>query len=108
MMFRSDNMDTINRERMLRAIRDFKVVNKELISTYQEGYIGKNVYQVTLADGSMGRAAVPSGASTGTHEAIELRDRDPRRYLGKGVLNAVQNVNEIISPALKGFLLALQ
>ncbi len=48
-------MDTINRERMLKAIRDFKMVNKELISTYQEGYIGKNVYQVTLADGSTRR-----------------------------------------------------
>ncbi len=48
-------MDTINREKMLKAIRDFKMVNKELISTYQEGYIGKNVYQVTLADGSTRR-----------------------------------------------------
>ena len=48
-------MDSINRERMLKAIRDFKVVDKELISTYQEGYIGKNVYKVTLADGSSRR-----------------------------------------------------
>lgn len=46
------------------------------------------------------RAAVPSGASTGIHEALELRDKDPSRYLGKGVLKAVQNVNEIIGPAL--------
>jgi enolase len=58
--------------------------------------------QVMLESGVIGVASVPSGASTGTHEAIELRDRDPRRYFGKGVLNAVQNVNEIISPALKG------
>ena len=48
-------MNTINRERMLKAIKDFKVVDKELISTYQEGYIGKNVYQVTLVDGSTRR-----------------------------------------------------
>ena len=58
--------------------------------------------QVMLESGVTGVASVPSGASTGSHEAIELRDRDPRRYHGKGVLNAVQNVNEIISPALKG------
>ncbi len=56
-----------------------------------------------LADGNIrGRAAVPSGASTGAHEAIELRDGDKLRYLGKGVLRAVENVNNIISPALVG------
>lgn len=59
--------------------------------------------QVMLESGVIGVASVPSGASTGTNEALELRDRDPQRYFGKGVLNAVQNVNEIISPALKGF-----
>ena len=48
-------MDSINKERMLKAIRDFKVVDKELISTYQEGYIGKNIYKVTLSDGSTRR-----------------------------------------------------
>ncbi len=48
-------MDTINREKMLKALKDFRVVNKELISSYQEGYIGKNVYKVTLADGSTRR-----------------------------------------------------
>ena len=48
---------------------------------------------VTLSCGTMGRAAVPSGASTGEHEAVELRDDDARRYLGKGVLKAVKNVN---------------
>lgn len=57
---------------------------------------------VTLADGSFGRAAVPSGASTGEHEACELRDEDESRYLGKGVLTAVANVNEKIAPALVG------
>src|SRR5688572_25001119 len=57
---------------------------------------------VILVSGARGRAAVPSGASTGEHEAVELRDGDPKRYLGKGVLHAVRNVNEVIAPALKG------
>ncbi|HAH86994.1 MAG TPA: phosphopyruvate hydratase, partial [Armatimonadetes bacterium] len=56
--------------------------------------------EVYLADGSMGRAAVPSGASTGVHEAIELRDGDNSRYLGKGTLKAVDNVNEEIAPEI--------
>lgn len=51
----------------------------------------------------MAKAIVPSGASTGTHEAKELRDNDPKRYHGKGVLSAVRNVNDVLSPALKGF-----
>ena len=55
-----------------------------------------------LEDGSMGRAAVPSGASTGEHEAIELRDGDKKKYLGKGVLKAVDNVNSKIAPELIG------
>ena len=59
--------------------------------------------EVTLEDGSFGRAAVPSGASTGTKEAVELRDGDKTRYLGKGVRNAVANVNTTIATALKGF-----
>ncbi|MBS0516210.1 MAG: phosphopyruvate hydratase [Proteobacteria bacterium] len=59
--------------------------------------------EVTLADGSFGRAAVPSGASTGSREAVELRDGDKARYLGKGVKNAVANVNTTIAAALKGF-----
>ncbi len=58
---------------------------------------------VTLENGVLGRAAVPSGASTGEHEALELRDGDKGRYLGKGVQKAVDNVNKIIAPALKGF-----
>ena len=57
---------------------------------------------VILSNGTMGRAAVPSGASTGEHEAVELRDGDPQRYGGKGVLKAVHNVNELIVRALKG------
>lgn len=59
--------------------------------------------EVTLECGVMGRAAVPSGASTGEHEALELRDGDKGRYLGKGVLKAVANVNDIIAPELIGY-----
>lgn len=58
--------------------------------------------EVILEDGTMGRAAVPSGASTGVHEAVELRDGDKGRFLGKGVSKAVENVKEIIAPALVG------
>ena len=58
--------------------------------------------EVTTESGSFGRALVPSGASTGIYEAVELRDGDKSRYLGKGVLNAVKNVNEVIAPALVG------
>src|SRR2546422_6813984 len=57
---------------------------------------------VTLSSGAAGRAAVPSGASTGEHEAVELRDGDKKRFLGKGVLEAVKNVNEMIGPRLEG------
>ncbi len=57
---------------------------------------------ITLGDGSVGRAAVPSGASTGEHEAVELRDGDAQRYLGKGVLRAVENVNLAIAKSLSG------
>lgn len=59
--------------------------------------------EVTLENGVMGRASVPSGASTGENEALELRDGDKGRFSGKGVLKAVENVNNIIAPALKGF-----
>ena len=58
--------------------------------------------EVTLENGVMGRASVPSGASTGENEALELRDGDKGRYLGKGVLKAVENVNNVIAPALVG------
>ncbi|MGP1447015.1 MAG: phosphopyruvate hydratase [Candidatus Limimorpha sp.] len=58
---------------------------------------------VTLECGVIGRAAVPSGASTGENEALELRDKDPKRYGGKGTLKAVENVNKIIAPALIGW-----
>src|SRR5262245_20302086 len=58
--------------------------------------------EVMLSSGTTGRAAVPSGASTGEHEAVELRDGDQQRYAGKGVSTAVKNVNEVIGPRLEG------
>lgn len=57
---------------------------------------------VITSDGQLFRAAVPSGASTGVYEALEMRDKDPSRFLGKGCLKAVANVNDILAPALKG------
>src|SRR5438132_14434649 len=63
---------------------------------------------VILTDGTLGRAAVPSGASTGEHEAVELRDGDARRYVGKGVVEAVRNVNEVLGPRLEGMAAADQ
>jgi enolase len=59
--------------------------------------------EVILSDGATGRAAVPSGASTGAHEAVELRDSDSNRYAGKGTVTAVRNVNEVIAPRLLGY-----
>jgi enolase len=59
--------------------------------------------EVELEDGTRGRAAVPSGASTGENEAVELRDGDPARYLGKGVLRAVENVNNVLAEEVVGF-----
>jgi len=77
-----------------------------------EGILGREILdsrgnptvevEVFLEDGSEGRAAVPSGASTGVHEALELRDGDESRYLGKGVLDAVENVDTIIADELEG------
>ena len=59
--------------------------------------------EVETESGAFGRALVPSGASTGEHEAVELRDGDKSRYLGKGVLQAVKNVNDLIAPELVGY-----
>lgn len=72
---------------------------REIIDSRGNPTVEVDVY---LEDGIMGRAAVPSGASTGEHEAIELRDGDKARYLGKGVLKAVSNVNKIIAPKIIG------
>src|SRR3990172_9088486 len=77
------------------AIED--VHAREILDSRGQPTIEVEVY---LDDGSEGRAAVPSGASTGTHEAVELRDKDKTRYGGKGVLKAVNNVEEIIAPEL--------
>lgn len=76
-----------------------EIVARQILDSRGNPTIEVDVY---LADGSFGRAAVPSGASTGEHEAIELRDGDKERYLGKGVLKAVENVNEKIAPKLCG------
>ncbi|HUT74947.1 MAG TPA: phosphopyruvate hydratase [Armatimonadota bacterium] len=81
------------------------ILAREILDSRGNPTIEVDVY---LTDGSLGRAAVPSGASTGTHEAVELRDGDQRRYGGKGVLRAVDNVNDIIAPELEGMLAAEQ
>src|SRR3982750_3309657 len=76
-----------------------KVVGREILDSRGNPTVEADVY---LADGSMGRAAVPSGASTGEHEAVELRDGDKKRYLGKGTTTAVKNIHEEIAPAIAG------
>jgi enolase len=76
-----------------------KIIAREILDSRGNPTVEADVY---LADGSRGRAAVPSGASTGEHEAVELRDGDKSRYLGKGTLNAVRNIEEHIAPALLG------
>ncbi len=76
------------------------VLAREILDSRGNPTIEVEVY---LQDGTMGRAAVPSGASTGIHEAVELRDGDKERYNGKGVLNAVDNVNSIIAPEIVGY-----
>jgi enolase len=76
-----------------------KVVGREILDSRGNPTVEADVY---LADGSMGRAAVPSGASTGEHEAVELRDGDKARYLGKGTTRAVSNVNGEIAAAIHG------
>src|ERR1035441_985194 len=76
-----------------------KVTGREILDSRGNPTVEADVY---LADGSMGRAAVPSGASTGEHEAVELRDGDKARYLGKGTLQAVSHINGEIATALHG------
>ena len=76
-----------------------KVVGREILDSRGNPTVEADVF---LADGSMGRAAVPSGASTGVHEAAELRDGDKGRYLGKGTQKAAANVNNIIGPSVLG------
>ena len=76
-----------------------KVVGREILDSRGNPTVEADVH---LADGTIGRAAVPSGASTGEHEAVELRDNDKSRYLGKGTKKAAENVSKSISPALAG------
>src|SRR6201989_1488379 len=76
-----------------------KVVGREILDSRGNPTVEADV---VLADGTVGRAAVPSGASTGEHEAVELRDGDKSHYLGKGVLEAVENVESILAPELTG------
>jgi enolase len=74
-----------------------KVTGREILDSRGNPTVEADVH---LADGTMGRAAVPSGASTGEHEAVELRDNDKSRYLGKGTLRAAENISKTIAPAL--------
>jgi enolase len=76
-----------------------KVIGREILDSRGNPTVEADVH---LADGTVGRAAVPSGASTGEHEAVELRDSDPKRYSGKGTRKAVQNINKKIAPAVLG------
>src|SRR3954462_4113638 len=77
-----------------------KIIGREILDSRGNPTVEADVF---LADGNMGRAAVPSGASTGENEAVELRDGDKGRYLGKGTQNAVAHVNGEIAKALHGF-----
>lgn len=81
------------------VVKISKVVAREILDSRGNPTVEVDM---ALSDGSFGRAAVPSGASTGKYEAVELRDGDKKRYAGKGVLKAVKNVNEIISKRVKG------
>ncbi len=75
------------------------IIGREILDSRGNPTVQADVY---LEDGTMGRAAVPSGASTGKREALELRDGDPKRFSGKGVLKAVANINDLIAPELEG------
>src|SRR6478736_6224444 len=74
-----------------------KITGREILDSRGNPTVEADVH---LADGTIGRAAVPSGASTGEHEAVELRDNDKSRYLGKGTLQAADNITKKIAPAL--------
>ena len=76
-----------------------KIIGREILDSRGNPTVEVDV---TLESGFIGRASVPSGASTGEHEALELRDGDKKRYGGKGVLKAVDNINNIIAPKLIG------
>lgn len=84
---------------MLKGTSIKKIVGREILDSRGNPTVEVDV---VLESGALGRAAVPSGASTGEHEAVELRDGDKKRYMGKGVLKAVSNVNNELNSALKG------
>ena len=81
-----------------------RIKAREIIDSRGNPTLEVDVY---LTNGAFGRASVPSGASTGSHEALELRDNNSSRYLGKGVLKAVDNINKKINPHLSGQNLSL-
>ncbi|MCH3987157.1 MAG: phosphopyruvate hydratase [Lachnospiraceae bacterium] len=83
----------------MRSLEIEKVIGRQILDSRGNPTVEA---EVTLADGTVGRGASPSGASTGEFEALELRDKDPGRFGGKGVLKAVENIREKIAPALKG------
>lgn len=93
----TQNLSKVNTTRRFSTIASVKA--REIIDSRGNPTVEADVI---LSNGQVFSAAVPSGASTGVYEALELRDKDPKRYLGKGCLKAVDNVNKIISPALKG------
>ena len=93
----SQNLSKVNTTRRFSTIASVKA--REIIDSRGNPTVEADV---VLANGQVFSAAVPSGASTGVYEALELRDKDPKRYNGKGCLAAVANVNNVISPALKG------
>src|SRR5262250_2060499 len=76
-----------------------KIVGREILDSRGNPTVEADVH---LADGSVGRAAVPSGASTGEHEAVELRDGDKKRYLGRGATKAARNITDKIAKAIVG------
>jgi hypothetical protein len=97
--FRRTNSIPAYKDPFNRMTEIVNIVGREILDSRGNPTVEADVF---LADGSFGRAAVPSGASTGEHEAVELRDGDKARYLGKGVRNAVKNINTKIATALKG------
>src|SRR5262245_4719899 len=90
-------MMSLSRHKFMTTIA--RIIGREILDSRGNPTVEADVY---LADGSMGRAAVPSGASTGEHEAVELRDGDKGRYLGKGTQKAAAQINEQIAAALVG------
>ncbi len=94
MLFRLDRDSLSDKMAKIEAVRGREIIDSRGNPTVE--------VDITLDDGCVGRAAVPSGASTGTREALELRDGDTKRFIGKGVMTAIRNVNDIIGPRLAG------